>query len=126
EHRSFLADAVDVGRLAHHQAAVIDAWLHPADIITHDEEDVRLLVLSCGERARNAQCRERGEKACSYSIDHCPFLHFIRTNLRINRASRLIAEYGRKPSLGTPNKMPNRPWSSSDPDHDPSFFEVAE
>jgi len=45
EDRAFVPDAVDVGRLAHHQAAVVDARLHPADVIAHDEQDVRLLLL---------------------------------------------------------------------------------
>ena len=48
EHRAFLPDAVDVGRLADHQAAVVDARLHPADVIAHDEEDVWLLSRSLG------------------------------------------------------------------------------
>ena len=39
------ADAVDVGRLTDHQAAVIDARLHPADVVAHDEEDVGFLCL---------------------------------------------------------------------------------
>src|SRR5215813_11119185 len=45
EHRAFLADAVDVGCLADHQAAVVDARLHPADVVAHDEEDVGLCLL---------------------------------------------------------------------------------
>ena len=45
EHRAFMTDLVDVGRLSDHQAAVIDARLHPADVVTHDEEDVRFLLL---------------------------------------------------------------------------------
>ena len=44
EHRAFLADLVDVGRLSDHQAAMVDARLHPADIIAHDEEDVWFLT----------------------------------------------------------------------------------
>jgi hypothetical protein len=40
-----LAYAVDVGRLADHQAAVVDPRLHPADVVAHDEEDVGLLLL---------------------------------------------------------------------------------
>ena len=38
-------DPVDVGRLTDHQAAVVDARLHPADVIAHDEEDVGFLRL---------------------------------------------------------------------------------
>ncbi len=43
EDRAFIADAVDVGRLADHQPAMIDARLHDADVVTHDEQDVGLL-----------------------------------------------------------------------------------
>ena len=45
EDRTFVADAIDVGRFADHQAAVVDARLHPADVVAHDEEDVGLLLL---------------------------------------------------------------------------------
>ena len=45
KHRPFLADLVDVGRLADHQTAMIDARLHPADVVAHDKEDVGLLLL---------------------------------------------------------------------------------
>ena len=38
---AFVADAVDVGRFADRQALVIDARLHPADVIAHDEENIR-------------------------------------------------------------------------------------
>jgi hypothetical protein len=34
---------------------VIDAWLHPADIVAHDEENVRLLLL-----LRRNRCDRRG------------------------------------------------------------------
>ena len=42
EDRAFVADAVDVGRFPDHQAAMVDARLHPADVVAHDEEDVGL------------------------------------------------------------------------------------
>ena len=51
EHRAFVADAVDVGRFADHQAAVVDARLHPADVVAHDEQDVGLVGLRDGRRA---------------------------------------------------------------------------
>ena len=51
EDRAFIADAIDVGRLADHQAAVVDARLHDADVVAHDEEDVGLL--------RRLLCRRR-------------------------------------------------------------------
>ena len=43
--RAVLTDFVDVRRLADHQALVVDARLHPADVITHDEEDVGFWLL---------------------------------------------------------------------------------
>ena len=59
EHRAFLPDAVDVGRLPDHQAAVVDARLHPADVVAHDEQDVRLLLLRRGGRHPGHGCGER-------------------------------------------------------------------
>jgi len=35
--RAFMPDAVDVGGFADRQAFVINARLHPADVVTHDE-----------------------------------------------------------------------------------------
>src|SRR5881296_3309582 len=48
EGRTLMPDPVDIGSLANHQAAVIDARLHPADIVAHNEEDVRFLFRSLG------------------------------------------------------------------------------
>ena len=45
EDRALVPDAVDVGRFPDHQAAVVDARLHPADVVAHDEENVGFLVL---------------------------------------------------------------------------------
>jgi hypothetical protein len=53
EFRTFLTDAVDVGRFPNHQALVVNARLHPADVIAHDKENVRLFA----RRLRNTrQC----------------------------------------------------------------------
>jgi hypothetical protein len=43
EDRALIPDAVDVGRFADHQTAMVDTGLHPADIVPHDEEDIGLL-----------------------------------------------------------------------------------
>ena len=43
ELRAFVADAIDVRRLPDHQAAMVDARLHPADVVAHDEEDIGFL-----------------------------------------------------------------------------------
>ena len=50
-----VADAVDVRRLADHQAAVVDRRLHVADVVAHDEEDVRLLGCPLG-KGRSGPC----------------------------------------------------------------------
>jgi hypothetical protein len=59
EDRTFIADAVDVGRFTDREAAVIDARLHPADVVAHDEENVWLLIL--GERRRNSPERRQAD-----------------------------------------------------------------
>src|SRR4051812_20894882 len=40
ENSAIVSDAVDVRCFTHHQAAMIDAGLHPANVVTHDEKDV--------------------------------------------------------------------------------------
>ena len=45
EHRAFLRDAVEVGRAIAHQAVVVAAEIEPADVVGHDEQDVRLVGL---------------------------------------------------------------------------------
>src|SRR5262245_42295036 len=56
EHRTFLTDAIDVRRLIPHDAPVIDAGVKPADVVAHDDEDVRLalrrLLLLCPQWPR--------------------------------------------------------------------------
>jgi len=61
EDRAFVADLIDVRRLADHQAAVVDARLHPADVVTHDEEDVGLPLLLL-----RLLLRGRGHARCCY------------------------------------------------------------
>src|SRR3954451_21536510 len=67
EDAALVGDAVDVGRLAHHQAAVVGARLHPADVVAHDEQDVGLLRLlrlrMAGRHERAGQEQPRGERA---------------------------------------------------------------
>lgn len=51
EYRTFIADAIDVGRLSDHQAAMVDARLVEADVVAHDEEDVGLWGWLGGRRS---------------------------------------------------------------------------
>ena len=68
---AFIADAVDVRRFTNHQAAVIDAWLHLADIIAHDEKNVWFLLL----RGRLRTCRDNRGGACEQTEPE-PSSHF--------------------------------------------------
>src|SRR6266516_6538511 len=43
--RAFFRNPVNVWRFPDHQAAMIAARLHPADVIAHDEQDIGFLVL---------------------------------------------------------------------------------
>ena len=45
EQRTFLGDAVNVGRLVAHHAAVIATRVVPADVVAPEDEDVGLLAL---------------------------------------------------------------------------------
>jgi len=55
---TFIADAIDVRRLANHQPLMVDARLHPADVIAHDKKDVGLLLLLLLRRRRRASRSE--------------------------------------------------------------------
>ena len=71
EDRAFAPDAVDVGRFTDHQTPVIDARLHPADVVTHDEQDIRLLRVGCPCVARSQASRQyqgsaRRPRRCAY------------------------------------------------------------
>jgi hypothetical protein len=61
EYPAFVPDAIDIWRLAHHQTAVVDARLHPADVISHDEQDIGFLVLRLAG-SDHAEKRSRGYK----------------------------------------------------------------
>jgi hypothetical protein len=49
-----MPDAIDIGRLPDRQALMVDARLHPTDVVTHDEKDVGLLL-----RRRHLLLRDR-------------------------------------------------------------------
>jgi hypothetical protein len=59
---TFLPNAVDVGRFPNHQSLVVDARLHPADVIPHDEEDVGLLLLRRSRRDHRRHSSEKREQ----------------------------------------------------------------
>jgi hypothetical protein len=41
----FVTDAINIGRLPDHQTLMVNARLHPTDLVTHDEKDIGLLLL---------------------------------------------------------------------------------
>ena len=50
EQSAFLRDAVNVGRLVAHHAAVITTWVIPADVIAPEDEDVGFLAARVARR----------------------------------------------------------------------------
>jgi hypothetical protein len=71
EDSPFPADAVDIGRAVAHDSHVVGADIEPADVVSHDEQDVgpasggpgrcRLLRLRGLECGRRPSCRRSGE-----------------------------------------------------------------
>jgi hypothetical protein len=91
EDRAFIADAVDVGRLADHQSAMVDARLVQADVVAHDKEDVGLLrrLLGgrrCADQPRRRYHHCRAEQRCTGPLEAALF--FAR---RCDR--KLVIEY---------------------------------
>ena len=76
---ALIRKAVDVGRFAKCPTLVIDAHLHQADVITHDEEDVRLLLLG-GGRSCSYNCCQAGESH-RYGGDRAVVVTFLSTGL---------------------------------------------
>ena len=64
EFRTLIADAIDVGRLAHHQALVIDARLHPADVVAHDEQNIGLGFLGLRDCGACPEATRRRQNGC--------------------------------------------------------------
>src|SRR6516165_3008626 len=75
EDRAFVADAIDVWGFTDHQAAMIDMRLHKADVVTHDEEDVGLLLLL--RRCRNDSPYHDGDSRQESQASFSPtYFHF--------------------------------------------------
>ena len=61
---ALVANAVNVGRFAETQTSLVADDLHPADVVAHDEQDVRLLLLG-GRRT------ERPKAHSGYNGGNC-------------------------------------------------------
>src|SRR5262249_37925650 len=57
---SFRRQLVEVRRLARHDSAMVGADVEPADIVAHDDEDVRRSLLLL----RGRRCKQRGSDQC--------------------------------------------------------------
>src|SRR5882724_4436582 len=84
EDRTLLADAVDVGRFPNRYAAVVDARLHPTDVVAHDEQDVRLLLCEgwCAREPYHGEQRDQTEP-CSVFVPHLCLLFRLSGALSI-------------------------------------------
>src|SRR5262249_42363939 len=66
----FPGDAVDVGRLISHDAAVVAAGVDPADVIPPDDEDIGLLRPALGPRGGTEQEGEEQDQDRRSDTDH--------------------------------------------------------
>ena len=57
-------DSIDVGRLTDCEFFVVNARLHPADVVAHDEKDVGLIRLRECSRCELRRHEWHGDKGC--------------------------------------------------------------
>ncbi len=82
EDRSLISDAIDIRSLTDHQATMVDARLHPADVVSHDEKNVRLLILRKCWAGHQCQCdKEHGKGHYDSSLfsHHFPYPFLMLT-----------------------------------------------
>ena len=75
EQRSFFGDAVDVGRLVAHHAAVVGADVPVADVVAPDDEDVGFLLRCQRGAAMNATASNTASLILLASLFIAPPLH---------------------------------------------------
>ena len=97
EHRTLISDAIDVRRFPDHQTPMIDARLHPADVVTHDEENVGLLreLRGSGRQAIvGGRCLTTDEdRPIQTFLMAGPFSELSLFALPSGRATGIIREY---------------------------------
>ena len=57
--RTVVGDAIDIGRLVAHHAAVVGTGIEPANVIAPDDEDVRLVLGVCCAQSEEADKRKQ-------------------------------------------------------------------
>src|SRR5205085_7418935 len=84
EDRAIISNTVDVRRFAYHQAAMVNAGLHPADIVAHNEEYVGLTGRRlCGCRPDSCEQTYRRQSNTRNQLASYPFtdLHDSRSSV---------------------------------------------
>src|ERR1044072_2540206 len=73
-----MGDAVNIGRAIAHLAAVVGADVPVADIVAHDDKDVRLCLRlcrhGCGQYWREVECCEQDKQYASAQIHMSTFM----------------------------------------------------
>ena len=62
EDRTFVGDAIDIGRAVAHHAAVVSTDVPITDVVTHDREDVWLVFLCRHRTDQQRQARKRAQE----------------------------------------------------------------
>src|SRR4029077_957053 len=77
EQHALAGETIEVRRLPRHDAAIVGADVKPANVVSHDEDDVGFLVCSMGW-SNHAEKRSRGHKqrqaVVTYVLFHFGFL----------------------------------------------------
>ena len=77
ELRTLVAEAIDVGRFADHQATMINARLHPADVVAHDEQDVGLFLGLCLRKVVGAASEHAAPRSNANCLNFMIFSHHL-------------------------------------------------
>src|SRR5579872_7020308 len=74
---AFVSDTINIGRIANHEAAMVDTRLKNADVIAHDEQDVGLArwplrARGHSDQGHGSERRQQGEpkSACDTHASH--------------------------------------------------------
>ena len=108
EDRAFVGDAIDVGRAVAHHAAIVGADVPIADVIGHDDEDIRLLLLRGSRRDHRHPNGERCQQTepdipvhahrSNGNIGHCASAPLLRgTGARLRGCERPSLDGSRGP-----------------------------
>ena len=118
EQHALLGQLVEVRRLAGHDAAVVGADVEPADVVAHDDEDVRLLAVGrnlCAGRIDSGR-RIRGLHNSSGLVASVPpvGVSFRRGPRRVTGRGRNRTRVVAGSVLAARRDVPNKPAQGQD------------